>query len=106
LCCDRNYGSDMIAHKPEGDWQRIAPLRVLSVDIECAGRKVPRVTPLNHFCHLHLLTIDTGNMSSQHRLVPGRCTTWTGRVETPYHISGVWVFIWGRLVTVRFMTLW
>eukprot|EP00873_Tetraselmis_striata_P017869 jgi/Tetstr1/438133/TSEL_002859.t1 len=30
---------DLIPHKPEGDWQRIAPLRVLSVDIECAGRK-------------------------------------------------------------------
>uniref|UniRef100_A0A8B9LHQ7 DNA polymerase n=1 Tax=Astyanax mexicanus TaxID=7994 RepID=A0A8B9LHQ7_ASTMX len=24
---------------PEGEWQRIAPLRVLSFDIECAGRK-------------------------------------------------------------------
>uniref|UniRef100_A0A665UXQ5 DNA polymerase delta catalytic subunit n=1 Tax=Echeneis naucrates TaxID=173247 RepID=A0A665UXQ5_ECHNA len=26
-------------HPAEGDWQRIAPLRVLSFDIECAGRK-------------------------------------------------------------------
>lgn len=23
-----------------GDWQRLAPFRILSVDIECAGRKV------------------------------------------------------------------
>jgi DNA polymerase delta subunit 1 len=29
----------VVAHAPEGDWGRIAPLRVLSVDIECAGRK-------------------------------------------------------------------
>ncbi|XP_068231528.1 DNA polymerase delta catalytic subunit [Palaemon carinicauda] len=28
-----------IAHAPEGDWARIAPLRILSFDIECAGRK-------------------------------------------------------------------
>uniref|UniRef100_A0A8C8VJK1 DNA polymerase n=1 Tax=Pelusios castaneus TaxID=367368 RepID=A0A8C8VJK1_9SAUR len=31
--------TDFVSHPPEGDWQRIAPLRVLSFDIECAGRK-------------------------------------------------------------------
>lgn len=30
---------DLIAHKPEGDWAKIAPLRIFSFDIECAGRK-------------------------------------------------------------------
>ena len=30
---------DLIAHKPEGDWAKMAPLRILSFDIECAGRK-------------------------------------------------------------------
>jgi DNA polymerase delta subunit 1 len=24
---------------PEGEWQKMAPLRILSFDIECAGRK-------------------------------------------------------------------
>ena len=28
-----------ISHPPEGEWSRIAPLRILSFDIECAGRK-------------------------------------------------------------------
>lgn len=28
-----------ISHAPEGSWSQIAPLRVLSFDIECAGRK-------------------------------------------------------------------
>ncbi|PPQ63372.1 hypothetical protein CVT24_005637 [Panaeolus cyanescens] len=28
-----------ISHAPEGEWSRIAPLRILSFDIECAGRK-------------------------------------------------------------------
>lgn len=28
-----------ISHPPEGAWSKIAPLRVLSFDIECAGRK-------------------------------------------------------------------
>ncbi|KAG9481511.1 hypothetical protein GDO78_010637 [Eleutherodactylus coqui] len=31
--------ADVISHPAEGEWQKIAPLRVLSFDIECAGRK-------------------------------------------------------------------
>ena len=31
--------SDLIAHAPEGEWSKIAPLRILSFDIECSGRK-------------------------------------------------------------------
>ena len=30
---------DFVSHPAEGDWQKIAPLRILSFDIECAGRK-------------------------------------------------------------------
>uniref|UniRef100_A0A7S1TGT0 DNA polymerase n=1 Tax=Compsopogon caeruleus TaxID=31354 RepID=A0A7S1TGT0_9RHOD len=30
---------NIVAHKPEGEWLKIAPLRRLSFDIECAGRK-------------------------------------------------------------------
>ncbi|KAF7294521.1 DNA polymerase [Mycena kentingensis (nom. inval.)] len=33
-----NY-NDFISYAPEGDWATIAPLRILSFDIECAGRK-------------------------------------------------------------------
>lgn len=28
-----------IAHQPEGEWSKVAPIRILSFDIECAGRK-------------------------------------------------------------------
>jgi DNA polymerase delta subunit 1 len=31
--------NEIVAHKPEGEWNKIAPLRVLSLDIECQGRK-------------------------------------------------------------------
>lgn len=31
--------TDIIAHKPEGEWLSTAPLRRLSLDIECAARK-------------------------------------------------------------------
>eukprot|EP00300_Choanocystis_sp_HF-7_P042836 c9517_g1_i1.p1 GENE.c9517_g1_i1~~c9517_g1_i1.p1 ORF type:complete len:1127 (+),score=275.29 c9517_g1_i1:141-3383(+) len=30
---------DLQPHAPEGEWQTIAPMRILSFDIECAGRK-------------------------------------------------------------------
>ena len=30
---------NFISHLPEGNWSKIAPLRILSFDIECAGRK-------------------------------------------------------------------
>ena len=30
---------DLIAHPSEGEWAKMAPLRILSFDIECAGRK-------------------------------------------------------------------
>lgn len=30
---------DLIAHEPHGEWLKMAPLRILSFDIECAGRK-------------------------------------------------------------------
>ena len=33
-----NFG-DLIAHSSEGEWAKMAPLRILSFDIECAGRK-------------------------------------------------------------------
>lgn len=29
----------LVSHAPEGDWGRVAPFRILSFDIECAGRK-------------------------------------------------------------------
>ncbi|KAK9824535.1 hypothetical protein WJX72_011160 [[Myrmecia] bisecta] len=33
-----NYKS-LISHPAEGEWAKVAPFRILSVDIECAGRK-------------------------------------------------------------------
>ncbi len=30
---------DIVSHPCEGEWLKIAPMRILSFDIECAGRK-------------------------------------------------------------------
>ena len=41
---------DFISHAPNDEWSKIAPLRILSFDIECAGRKgifpEPQVDPV------------------------------------------------------------
>uniref|UniRef100_A0A0A9YLY9 DNA polymerase n=1 Tax=Lygus hesperus TaxID=30085 RepID=A0A0A9YLY9_LYGHE len=29
----------LVSHEPEGEWAKVAPFRILSFDIECAGRK-------------------------------------------------------------------
>ena len=38
LTCHARY-DNIVSHAPEGIWSKIAPLRILSFDIECAGRK-------------------------------------------------------------------
>nr|CAI5856955.1 unnamed protein product [Callosobruchus analis] len=42
--------TDFIVHAPEGDWANVAKFRILSFDIECAGRKgifpEPQVDPI------------------------------------------------------------
>ncbi|KAK7098957.1 DNA polymerase delta catalytic subunit-like [Littorina saxatilis] len=30
---------EIVSHAPEGEWSKVAPFRILSFDIECAGRK-------------------------------------------------------------------
>lgn len=30
---------DVVSHSVDGEWSKIAPFRILSFDIECAGRK-------------------------------------------------------------------
>lgn len=31
--------SELVSHVPEGEYSKMAPFRILSFDIECAGRK-------------------------------------------------------------------
>ncbi|KAE8733567.1 DNA polymerase delta catalytic subunit [Hibiscus syriacus] len=37
---------DLISHAPEGEFSKMAPFRILSFDIECAGRKVANLVTL------------------------------------------------------------
>lgn len=41
---------NLISHAPEGEWSKVAPFRILSFDIECAGRAglfpEPKIDPV------------------------------------------------------------
>lgn len=39
LTTDAARWNKFISHAPDGQWSKTAPLRILSFDIECAGRK-------------------------------------------------------------------
>ena len=34
--------ADIVSHKPDGEWIDIAPMRILSFDIECVTRRRPQ----------------------------------------------------------------
>lgn len=45
------FFNHMKSHPSKGEWNKVAPLRILSFDIECAGRKghFPEVRSLIHY---------------------------------------------------------
>ena len=55
--------SDMISHSTDGEFSGIAPLRILSFDIECAGRKGvfpdPKIDPVIQIANM--VTIQGGS---------------------------------------------
>ena len=42
-----------VSHAAEGEWARMAPFRILSLDIECAGRKASQLRALAAHCCAH-----------------------------------------------------
>ena len=66
---------DLVSHAPEGDWLGMAPMRILSFDIECAGRpgifpdatQDPVIQIANHVC----LQVRTGRTHLNRHLVSG-----------------------------------
>ncbi len=51
------HWKDLISHAPDGDWAKMAPFRILSTDIECAGRKVKPFGPHLHHCKMTVTVV-------------------------------------------------
>lgn len=60
-----------ISHAPEGNWSKIAPLRILSFDIECAGRKgiFPEAT-VDPVIQIANMVTRQGSLIIKHNLSP------------------------------------
>ncbi len=56
------HWTDLVSHAPEGEWAKMAPFRILSTDIECAGRKVRLSDWLSCFLDCRLLNVDWTGM--------------------------------------------
>lgn len=53
-----------IAHAPEGEWSKIAPFRILSFDIECAGREGNLLSLFSFFFLTRMLLLYKFNYKS------------------------------------------
>ena len=56
--------SQLVSHAPEGEWARMAPFRILSVDIECQGRKVGGGTARHGMAQGLLLCVSLAGLQS------------------------------------------
>lgn len=83
--------SDVVSHAPEGPWQRIAPLRVLSFDIECAGRKGLSQGPSSppDWTSVPWRALIGGGWSAWSELGRGRHTSLAGHGDGGMHVLGV-----------------
>lgn len=76
----------LLSHPPDGEWQRLAPLRILSFDIECCGRKgqfpEPEHDPVIQVANV--VTVQGSSTSiSRNLFVMGSCSPIVGaRVES------------------------
>lgn len=52
LMCSVCRYRDLVSHPSDGYWGKLAPIRTLSVDIECAGRKVSTSCLRFHSVHV------------------------------------------------------
>jgi DNA polymerase delta subunit 1 len=83
---------DLISHAPEGDYLKIAPLRILSFDIECAGRKgiFPEAN-VDPVIQIAAMVTRQGELIARPALIPGEPRPFVRNVftlNTCAHIVG------------------
>lgn len=91
----------MIAHPPDGEWQRVAPLRILSFDIECAGRKghfpEPEHDPVIQIANT--LTVQGERVPRLRNVFTlGSCTAIVGATVLPFRREPELLESWSRFV--------
>jgi DNA polymerase delta subunit 1 len=91
----------LMPHKPEGKWQRVAPYRVLSFDIECEGRKGsfpdPKMDPVIQIANV---ITEQGSTTPVVRnvMVLGTCTPIVGANVITFEDERSLLEAWSRFV--------
>ena len=96
----------LVSHKPDGTWQRIAPLRILSFDIECKGRKghfpeaENKETGGDPVIQIANVVTEQGRGTSTVRNVftLGTCSPIVGAAVHSFETEGAMLDAWARFV--------
>ncbi len=91
----------LISHPPDGEWQRVAPLRILSFDIECMGRKghfpEAEVDPIIQIANV--VTLQGSSTSIVRNIFTlNTCTPIAGADVLPYETEAGLLAAWGAFV--------
>ena len=96
----------LVSHAPDGTWQRIAPLRILSFDIECKGRKghfpeaENKETGGDPVIQIANVVTEQGRGTSTVRNVftLGTCSPIVGAAVHSFETEGAMLDAWARFV--------
>ena len=87
---------DFISHEPEGEWSTIAPIRILSFDIECAGRKgifpEPEKDPVNQIANMIIKQVSESNKPKELRTCK-EIKSWTPNCKSMVFEKNIFDFI-------------
>jgi DNA polymerase delta subunit 1 len=94
---------DLVCHPGEGDWADIAPLRILSFDIECAGRRGffpdPAIDPVIQIANIVALQGNTTPVVKNVMVLHG-CTPIVGADVRCYQTERDLLAAWAHFVRV------
>jgi DNA polymerase delta subunit 1 len=91
----------LVAHQPDGPWLRIAPYRILSFDIECAGRKgifpEPEIDPVIQIANV--VTLQGSSVPLVKNIfVLSTCSAIPGSAILSFEREGDLLEAWSRFV--------
>lgn len=90
----------LVAHPPDGEWQLLAPFRVLSFDIECAGRPgifpSPDTDPVIQIANI--IAVAGGEQEIKNIFVLGTCAPIVGATVISFATEEELLDAWARFV--------
>ena len=93
---------NVISHKPEGKWGRLAPLRILSFDIECSGRVAvfpqPELDPIIQIGN-HVIEHNASHPFVSVIFTLGSCSSIDGATVLSFDSETAMLSAWAKFLT-------